>query len=182
MSYDVIPNLQIRNLYDPDSQRNISLDSSENKPIILFVQGHRSQIWSAIVKDDDRFHAMSGKGNPHGNYTITDPSDSNTFDTVGLFAKYRQLILWGFDSLPSEAQRMKVIRGEYNPFSAWLNVISTDSLHNYQQVTNVTFAGPDSVVFNDKFNALCVLMYWLAKPFFRAYTSDSIYIVTSNKQ
>lgn len=145
--------------------------------MILYMSGHSAHIWSVIEKDGETFRALSGRVNAYGENIVTESTKSNMFDTVALFSKYRELLLWGLDSLPSEARRMKPIRSDvYKPFYHSLSVIPLNTPSYFDSDTDARFAGPDSIVFNSKFKSLSQFMYWLAEPFIRPYTPDSIYI------
>jgi len=58
--YDLLHN----NLSDilPDSLHSII----KNKPYIVYISGHTAHIWSIIVKDGEKFSALSGRINAYG--------------------------------------------------------------------------------------------------------------------
>lgn len=149
----------------------------EGKPIILFMAGHNAQIWSAVVKDGAEFSILSGKINSQRGNVVAESKDSNLIDSIALINKYRPLLLWAIDSLPLKAKIMKSIKSkEYNPFSPSLMVMPLKNGLDFHSGNTYRFAGPDSIEFNGKFDSLFVLMYWLAEPFLRPYTPDSIFI------
>lgn len=156
-----------------DSVQSIIVD----KPAIVYTCGHNAHVWSVIVKRDDGYKVLAGRVSPEGVNKIYDSKESNMFDTVALMTKYKPLMAWAIDSLPLQAQLMKSInKYEYNPLHPSLNVIPYGSELSYHSDVDVVFAGPDSVEFNRKINALSALMVWLAEPLFRPYSSDSVYI------
>jgi len=156
------------------------LSTIDNKPIILYMAGHHAHIWSIIIKNDEKFQALSGRVNSYGENIISKPIESNLFDSVAFFSKYKHLLLWGFDSLTIEVQRMKPIKKNvYNPIYSSLFVFPLNTAPSFDLNDAVTFAGPDSIEFNKKIDSLSLLMYWIAEPLIRPYTPDSLYIYTN---
>ncbi len=149
----------------------------EDKPMILYMTGNHAHLWSAIIKNDRSFLAMNGRIDSQGKNTIANYLESNNIDSLALFSRYQDLILWGLDSLPSEVKRMVCKKSQVNTlFYQTINIIQTKPQSSYQSDTNVIFSGNDSIGFNKKFKSLSYLMFWLAEPLVRPYSPDSIYL------
>ncbi|MCM1067400.1 MAG: hypothetical protein NC418_07505 [Muribaculaceae bacterium] len=149
----------------------------EDTPMILYMSGHNAHIWSVVSIKGGGYHIISGRINPYGKNVIYEPNESNVIDTVAFLSAHKEILSWGFDTLPSKARNMRSLGAtEYSPFSSNLSIVGLDSVDSFNSRNVKVFSGPDSVVFNEKFKKLNYLMFWLAEPLVRKYTPDSVFI------
>lgn len=143
-------------------------------PAIVYSYGHYGNSWSLISRIDDEFRAFSGKHDYSGNSFLTENTPVNQFDSTLLFSINRDLILWGLDTLSTESINMQPFEEEISAtLYSNLYVFNADGVNVFDSENAVTFSGPDSLKFNNNYNRLCLLMYWLASPRIRQYIPDS---------
>ena len=139
--------------------------TTENRPVIFYSYGHYGYSWSLLTKFDKDIRAFSGRTTYLGDKLLTEASDSNQFDSIGLFSSNEALISWGFDSIGIEGLKMKAIKPKhYVSANENLSVIDSDGLCVFDSDNASAFSGPDSLEFNKKFHKLCLLMRWLSEP------------------
>lgn len=169
-------NSDLNYLYRTLSDSMISL--IENKPMILYMCGHHAHVWSVIIINENKYQIVCGRGNSRGVNTIYKPIEPHLFDTTSFFSAHKEIISWGFDTMPYQAHRMKAIRSsEFILYNGNLSTISMDSTKSFNSNYAIAFSGPDSIEFNSKFHKLKEVMLWLAFPLIREYTPDSVFMI-----
>lgn len=148
---------------------------TDKKAIITYNVGHHGYNWSIIVKNDTTFETYSGSTH-YGSQKITVNIKENQFDTIHFFNTYKDLIQWGFDSLPIRIKDMEPIQStDYPPFHAALRVFDEQRCEEVIISNRVkSYSGVDSVNFNVKLENLRFLMDWLAVPEIRTYLKSVI--------
>lgn len=145
--------------------------------MILYMSGHHAHIWSIVLKDGNKYEVLCGRIDPFGINKLYGATESTVIDTTAFIYSNREFISWGFDSLESQSKRIKYVDVEVNnPFSGSLSIIKNNSVKTIITKKGVVDTGVDSADFRKKSDKLLYLMYWLAEPFVRKYTPDSIYI------
>lgn len=148
--------------------------SLKNKQIIFYSFGHYGYSWSLIAKIDSTYHAYSGRIDYSGKVVLNHSSESMPFDTTKLFNHNEALLSWGFDTIATEAIKMKgLIRTPYIPLRADLVVFNSEGTIIFNSEDATAFAGKDSVNFNKKFQKLCLIMRWLSDARIREYIPPS---------
>lgn len=146
----------------------------KNRPMIFYSYGHYGYSWSLIAKMDSDYKAFSGRVDYLGRCHFNERSESNAFDSTLLFSQNRALLSWGFDSIQTEAGRMKKIKNEtYVTFYKDISVIGSEGKTVFSSDDATAYSGPDSVSFNKKFQKLSLIMYWLSNAEIREYIPDS---------
>ncbi len=145
----------------------------KDRPLLLYSFGHYGYSWGIVTKTDSGFHTFCGRVDYVGNRFIRTSEENGQFDTIPFFSAHKDIFLWGMDTMPAEAKRMNVIKNETGvTFYSDLSVIDSKGEIVFKINDNVTFSGPDSVVFNNKFYRLCVIMRWLSDPCLRSYVPN----------
>lgn len=146
----------------------------ENKPILFYTYGHYGYSWSLVTKvDSNNIHAFSGRVSYSGNNHIIQSTESNRLDSIALFSANADIINWGFDTLPTEGLQMEAVK-KNDIFWTDLDVINCDGMIIFNSNGATVFTGPDSIIFNKKFQKLCLIMKWLSEPKIRKYIPDSV--------
>jgi len=150
----------------------------QNKSMIFYTVGHHGYNWSLIVRDGTNFCAYNGRVTA-AEKIVYEQTNDNRFDSIAFFNANNAIFSWGIDSLPIQSVKMKRIRP-----SGWISIWESlaiinelgETISDFNYNNAIRFSGPDSIVFNDKFNRLALLMYWLASPEVRKFLPDSIII------
>lgn len=154
----------------PDSLYNIL----KKRPIIFYTRGHYGYDWSLIARMDSTCSIYSGRISYSGDLYIDKIPEGLPFDTTKLISHNNALLSWAFDSISVQAADMKKVNR--TPFvTLWtdLSVFNSDGENIFNSDNAIAFAGVDSLVFNEKFNKLCLIMWWLADSRIREYIPDS---------
>lgn len=146
----------------------------KGRPMIYYSYGHYGYTWSIIAKTDSTYRIYSGDVDYMGNLHFHKISETDSFDTTKLIIHSNALLSWGFDSISSEAIKMKRVSGPYYPIYYDLSIFNSDGVNVFDSPQNVTFSGEDSINFNKKFDKLCTIMWWVSNSEIRKYIPDSI--------
>lgn len=141
----------------------------KDKPLIFYSSGHYGCIWSLVIYVEGNFKAVSGSTSS-GEIIIQKPDGENMLDSTAFFTATRGILRWGLDSLMSEVSLLKPVeRKEYSPIYTSISVFSGDSIISLDSYRAISFTGPGSVRFNEKYHRLLLIMAYLAEPYIRQY-------------
>ena len=166
---------------DNDESENIlcrSLPDSiyslvKNRPVIFYSYGHHGYTWAMIANIDGNLRAFSGRIGYDSRY-LNESTEDDRFDSTLLFSKNRALFSWGFDTIPTKSGVMrKVDREHYITFYTDLSIFNSEGNNVFNSNDAVAFSGPDSINFNQKFNRLSLIMYWLSFHKIREYIPEA---------
>lgn len=143
--------------------------------MIFYSTGHYGYSWSLIAMIDSSYHIYSGRVSYTGDPNHNDIPESTPFDTTKLLINNNTIISWGFDSIYSQAINMKkVYRKQYVTFGTDLSVFNSFGENTFNSDNAISFAGDDSLTFNEKFHKLCLIMWWLSDSKIREHIPDSV--------
>ena len=145
----------------------------EKHPTIFYTYGHYGYSWALLVKLDNKIQAFSGRVSSSGECFFTESTEFSKFDTVSFCMENRGLLLWGFDTIASEADGMRgVRRTHFVTFDTKLDVFNSDGENVFNSGGAIAFSGRDSLEFNKKYQRLCLIMRWISDAEFRQYITD----------
>ncbi|MDE7153573.1 MAG: hypothetical protein K2O00_03900 [Muribaculaceae bacterium] len=146
----------------------------KNRPIIFYSSGHYGYSWSLIARIDSTYQIYCGRVSYTGDQNNNETSESIPFDTTKLIIHNNAILSWGFDSISVEATNMeKVYRSNYITLCTDLYVFNSNGVNIFNSGDAISFAGRDSIGFNEKFQKLCLIMMWLSDSRIRKYIPDS---------
>lgn len=155
----------------PDSL--ISL--TEKYPMVFYSRGHYGQSWMLLTKVNNHFRVYSGSIDYAGNRNLTEAISLSQFDSCAFFCANKSLLSWTFDTFVTKSLKMIPIKNKpYMTIYKTISVINPYSDVEFTTDCSVTFSGPDSLEFNNKFHKLCLIMQWLSEPRIRQYIPDSV--------
>lgn len=146
----------------------------KDRQVILYTYGHYGYSWAMITRIDSVFQAFSGRVSYGGKTALTTPCESNKIDSARLFSANRDLLLWGFDTMPTELSKMKEVKSErYVTFYRELLAYDSEGINVFNSNDAIAYSGPDSMIVNQKFHKLCLMMRWLSDTMLRQYIPES---------
>lgn len=139
------------------------------KDFMYYSIGHHGVVWSLIYREAGSYRMRIGAAQ-ESNVVL-----NAEFDTAAFFKTNAKLLAWGLDTLPVIAKGMTPqYRKEYWPIYESLYSLNMKTGDEFVSDNAIGFSGPDSLVFNEKFTKLNLLMYWLAAPEVRQVIPKSI--------
>lgn len=135
------------------------VNALKDHKMIGFSWGHNSINWVLIIDCDTNYRIMRGNSR-----NIIDSIYYAPFDTTRLINNNKRLIRWAIDTMPELAKHMTIVKEEmdYNPFIAGNQWHIMHNGQNDLMFRNFfgKYAGPDSISFNSKTDALSKLSLW----------------------